>query len=278
MIQACLFLQRRYGRHDLIPSHFLNKKHEISLGEAMHLCMGDGKIEGERPVLGIKAEGWLEEVFGSLTEGVKITPIGIPRGFNGTLRPYQVKGVSWLAYLHNFGLGACLADDMGLGKTIELIAFLLHEREINDNPEPTLLIAPMSILGNWQHIVLDEAQNIKNPSARQTIVIKRLKSQHRIALTGTPVEKYRNKDRADKLRQLIQPFVLRRLKTDSSIIKDLPDKVESKVYNNLTHEQGSLYEAVVKEMIEKIESSDGIERKGLVLATLTKLKQRVIRH
>lgn len=158
----------------------------------------------------------------------------------------------------------------------------------------------------WQHIILDEAQNIKNPSARQTQAIKRLKSQHRIALTGTPVEnrlselwsimdflnpgymgsresfrknftlpveKYRNKERAAKLRHLIQPFVLRRLKTDSLIIKDLPDKVASKVYNNLTPEQGSLYEAVVKEMIEKIESSAGIERKGLVLATLTKLKQ-----
>jgi SNF2 family DNA or RNA helicase len=88
-----------------------------------------------------------------------------------------------------------------------------------------------------------------------------------------PIEKYRDKDRAERLRRMIQPFVLRRLKTDPKVIKDLPDKMEMKVYCNLTKEQASLYEAVVAEMIEKIENSEGIERKGLVLATLMKLKQ-----
>ncbi len=158
----------------------------------------------------------------------------------------------------------------------------------------------------WHNIVVDEAQNIKNDAAKQTQAIKQLPGNHRIALTGTPVEnrlselwsimeflnpgylgngsdfrqsfaipieRYRNAERGETLKKMIQPFVLRRLKTDKAIINDLPDKMEMKVYCNLTQEQASLYEAVVKEMLEKIEESDGITRKGLVLATLTKLKQ-----
>ena len=356
---------------------FFKKKHgsgEMTLGEAMQLGLGGGAEDVETevglPVVEVETEGWLEDMLSSLSEGLKITPVKAPRTFKGKLRPYQIKGVSWLAYLTNFGFGACLADDMGLGKTIELIALLLHERsgKRGKKPAPTLLICPMSVVGNWQkeverfapslkvmvhhgadrltgknfareakkkdlvistyalahrdeetlsavhwqHVVLDEAQNIKNPSAKQTQAIKKLEAEHRIALTGTPVEnrlselwsimdflnpgylksaqlfrtnfalpieKYRKKERAEILRHIIQPFVLRRVKTDPTIIKDLPEKMEMKVYYNITKEQASLYEAVVAEMIERIEEldrteeSEGIERKGLVLATLMKLKQ-----
>jgi SNF2 family DNA or RNA helicase len=158
----------------------------------------------------------------------------------------------------------------------------------------------------WEYVVVDEAQNIKNETAKQTQAIKSLHARHRIALTGTPVEnrlselwsimeflnpgylgsgtdfrkkfsipieRYHDADRAEVLKRVIQPFVLRRLKTDKSIIADLPEKMEMKVFCNLTQEQASLYEAVVKEMMEKIEESDGIQRKGLVLSTLLKLKQ-----
>jgi SNF2 family DNA or RNA helicase len=91
---------------------------------------------------------------------------------------------------------------------------------------------------------------------------------------GIPIEKYHDASRAESLKRLIQPFVLRRLKTDKAIIQDLPDKMEMKVFCNLTQEQASLYEAVVKEMIEKIEQAEeGIERKGLILSTLLRLKQ-----
>jgi SNF2 family DNA or RNA helicase len=356
---------------------FFKKKHgsgEMTLGEAMQLGLGAGSEDVETevglPVVDVEAEGWLEDMLSSLSEGegVKVTPVKTPKTFNGKLRPYQVKGVSWLAYLNKFGLGACLADDMGLGKTIELIALLLHERSgagkrgKKFSLAPTLLICPMSVVGNWQkeverfapslkvmvhhgadrltgkkfareakkndlvictyalahrdedtlsevhwqHVVLDEAQNIKNPAAKQTQAIKKLKAAHRIALTGTPVEnrlselwsimdflnpgylksaqhfrtnfalpieKYRKKERAEILRRIIQPFVLRRVKTDPKVINDLPEKMEMKVYYNLTREQASLYEAVVAEMLERIEKSEGIERKGLVLATLMKLKQ-----
>jgi hypothetical protein len=159
---------------------------------------------------------------------------------------------------------------------------------------------------DWQRIVLDEAQNIKNPKAAQTKAILKLNAAHRLALTGTPVENrlldlwsifnflnpgYLGKEtqfrkafeipiqkdsdriKALTLKKLVEPFILRRVKTDKSIIKDLPDKVEQKVYCNLTPEQASLYEAVVKDVEEQIEEKEGIERKGLILSTLMKLKQ-----
>jgi SNF2 family DNA or RNA helicase len=159
---------------------------------------------------------------------------------------------------------------------------------------------------DWQNVVIDEAQNIKNESAKQTQAIKSIKAESKIALTGTPVEnrlselwsimdflnpgylgsdsdfhksfanpieRYHDAERAATLKRLIQPFVLRRLKTDKEIIQDLPEKIEMNVFCNLTQEQASLYEAVLKEMLERIEETDGMSRRGLILATLTKLKQ-----
>ncbi len=158
----------------------------------------------------------------------------------------------------------------------------------------------------WHRIVLDEAQNIKNPKTAQTKAILKLNANHRLALTGTPVEnrlldlwsifnflnpgylgtqtqfrkqfempiqKDNSPTRSATLKKLVEPFILRRVKTDQAIIKDLPDKVEQKLYCNLTKEQASLYEAVIKDVTEQIESAEGIQRKGLILATLTKLKQ-----
>ncbi|MEO1672938.1 MAG: DEAD/DEAH box helicase, partial [Cyanobacteria bacterium J06631_2] len=158
----------------------------------------------------------------------------------------------------------------------------------------------------WQRVVLDEAQNIKNPTAAQTKAILKQNAVHRLALTGTPVENrlldlwsifnflnpgylgkqaqfrkafevpiQRDSDRTQALtlKKLVEPFILRRVKTDKSIIKDLPDKVEQKVYCNLTPEQASLYEAVVRDVEQQIEEKEGIERKGLILSTLMKLKQ-----
>ncbi len=159
---------------------------------------------------------------------------------------------------------------------------------------------------DWHRLVLDEAQNIKNPKAEQTKAILKLSAPHRLALTGTPVENrlldlwsifnflnpgylgkeaqfrknfelpiQKNNDvmRSQTLKKLVEPFILRRVKTDQSIIKDLPDKVEQKLYCNLTKEQASLYEAVVKDVTSDIDETDGIQRKGLILATLLKLKQ-----
>jgi SNF2 family DNA or RNA helicase len=158
----------------------------------------------------------------------------------------------------------------------------------------------------WLGVVLDEAQNVKNASTKQAQAVRALKANFRVALTGTPVENRlselwsimeflnpgylgssdvfrknfalpieRGNDAASKaqLRTLIQPFILRRVKTDPTIISDLPEKLEMKVYCTLTPEQAELYEALVRDMLEQIESSEGIQRKGLVLSSLTKLKQ-----
>jgi SNF2 family DNA or RNA helicase len=158
----------------------------------------------------------------------------------------------------------------------------------------------------WHRIVLDEAQNIKNPQAALTKAILKLSSPHRLALTGTPVEnrlmdlwsifnflnpgylgtqaqfrrnfelpiqKHNNPGQSATLKKLVEPFILRRVKTDQSIIKDLPDKVEQKLFCNLTKEQASLYEAVIADVEKQLQGSEGIQRKGLILATLLKLKQ-----
>ena len=159
---------------------------------------------------------------------------------------------------------------------------------------------------SWRGVVLDEAQNVKNPETKQAKAARGLQAGYRVALTGTPVENnvgdlwsimeflnpgllgtqaafkrtffvpiQANRDESAmvRLKSLTGPFLLRRMKTDRSIISDLPEKMEMKVYCTLTREQASLYAAVVEEAVEALESSEGIRRKGVVLATLSKLKQ-----
>lgn len=159
---------------------------------------------------------------------------------------------------------------------------------------------------SWQRVVVDEAQNIKNPQAAQTRAILKLPAVHRMALTGTPVENrlrdlwsifnflnpgYLGKEaqfrevfelpiqkgndqvKSTLLKKMVEPFVLRRVKTDKRVIDDLPDKTEQKMYCTLSPEQASLYEVVVKDVGEQLKSVKGIRRKGLILSTLLKLKQ-----
>jgi len=158
----------------------------------------------------------------------------------------------------------------------------------------------------WSILVIDEAQNIKNTETDQTKAVKSVKADSYIAMTGTPVEnrltelwsifdfinkgylgnlknfrtnfsipieKYRDKKQMEKLKISTSPFVLRRLKSDKSIIKDLPDKIMFDEYCYLTKEQTALYKATLDGVMEKIEKSEGIERKGLVLQLITRLKQ-----
>jgi hypothetical protein len=158
----------------------------------------------------------------------------------------------------------------------------------------------------WARVVCDEAQAIKNSAARQAQAVRSLPAGTRLALTGTPVEnhlaelwsimefcnpgllgpakafrtryqepieRHGDEQAAAALRRATGPFVLRRLKTDKSIISDLPDKLEMKIWCTLTPEQATLYQAVVEDMMGRIESSEGIERRGNVLAAMSKLKQ-----
>lgn len=334
---------------------------EMSLREVLQLGLGRKKQRG-LPVAGVEAEGWVEELLSRLTGSESMSPIEPPVGFQGRLRPYQLTGLSWLAFLGEWGLGACLADDMGLGKTIQVLALLLHRKQRRRLSKPFLLLCPTSVVSNWRKeaerfapslkvlihhglgrhdnrtfagealrhdlvvstysllhrdleqlrgvdwegLVLDEAQNIKNPAAKQTQALRRLMAPSRIALTGTPVEnrlselwsimeflnagylgsrasfkrnfsvpieRYRNPEATEELHRLVHPFVLRRLKTDPRVIRDLPEKNEMKVFCSLTREQATLYEAVVRESLKHIERAEAMERRGEVLAALTRLKQ-----
>jgi SNF2 family DNA or RNA helicase len=334
----------------------------LSLQDAIRIKSGDTHAFEKLPVVNFEASGILEELLSTLSGNQTFEPIQAPEGFQGTLRPYQARGVGWLAMLEKWGLGACLADDMGLGKTIQMIAFLLHLKRSDRLNGPTLLICPTSVLGNWerevrkfapelkvrvhhgaqrlqgkafviqakkldlmitsyalaprdektltgltwQGLVLDEAQNIKNPDTQQTQAIRHLDATFRIALTGTPlenrlmelwsileflnpgylgaknffqrrfatpIERYGDSASLQTLRGLVQPFMLRRLKSDRTIIQDLPDKQEMTVFCGLTSDQAKLYEQVVNDSLKEVEASSGIQRKGVILATLTKLKQ-----
>ena len=158
----------------------------------------------------------------------------------------------------------------------------------------------------WRRIVLDEAQAIKNRHSRTAKAVGRLRAEHRVALTGTPVEnrlgelwsimhflnpgllgtpeafrkryaipveRHADPDAAARLRKVTRPYLLRRVKTDPAVIDDLPEKIETTQHYRLTPEQAALYQSVVDDMMEVIEESDGIERRGNVLAAMTKLKQ-----
>ena len=156
----------------------------------------------------------------------------------------------------------------------------------------------------WRLVVLDEAQAIKNPAAKQTKTVKQLRADTRIALTGTPIENRLSdlwsifdfinpgllgsstqfssfvKHLADRphnpfgpLRDLVRPYILRRLKTDKSIIADLPDKTEVKTFCLLSRKQAALYQQAVGDLARQLEDVDGMQRRGIVLAFLMRLKQ-----
>jgi superfamily II DNA or RNA helicase len=168
----------------------------------------------------------------------------------------------------------------------------------------SLLRIPTLAAPEWCFIVLDEAQAIKNPNARQTKAVKALKARARIALTGTPVENHlgdlwsifdfinpgllgsskqfirytkglseQTQNPYGPLRALVRPYILRRMKTDKSVIADLPDKTEIKAYCGLTRLQVALYGQAVEDLSRSLEASEGIQRKGIVLAMLMRLKQ-----
>lgn len=348
---------------------------EMKVAEALRIAYGSDPRETGVQITGLEATGWVAALMNAEAATRQLETIKPPERFHGTLRPYQVRGVSWMAFLERVGLGLCLADDMGLGKTIQLLALLAFEREqLNAanaalppgtpraKMHPTLLVVPMSVVGNWMHetarfcpeltvlthhgadrlnedafvekagasdmvittyslahrdkellakvswgrLVLDEAQYIKNPGAKQSQAVRSIAAERRVALTGTPVEnrlselwsimdflnpgylgsagsfrqrfsvgieRYRDRAKLEQLKGLVRPFILRRLKSDPTVVADLPEKVESKEYCPLTSEQATLYEQCVQRMLTEVERSEGIQRRGLVLSALIKLKQ-----
>ncbi len=328
--------------------------------DVLRMALGATDSPAPLPLGGVEATGGFADLLARLERREDFEALPVPDGFSGTLRPYQERGFSWLAFLRRYGLGACLADDMGLGKTIQALALL--QRDWQRDKKPALLVCPTSVVGNWQKeaarftpglpvlvhhgagrkkgdafrkevekyalvissysllhrdavllrqvpwaaVILDEAQNVKNPLTKQAQAARALPADFRVALTGTPVENHvgdlwsiseflnpgflgtqaafkrnffipiqaeHDAAAADRLKRLTAPFVLRRLKTDKDVITDLPEKMEMKVYCTLTKEQASLYAAVVEEASRAIAEAEGIQRRGTVLGTLSKLKQ-----
>ena len=369
-LQSLRLAQAYQQRVDAAPHDELAPTYDAEIRHSQELL---DDIPAQLPLESVDVEGWLEQVLQRLRLQKLPSEIAEPADFQGTLRPYQQRGVGWLDYLRRLHVGACLADDMGLGKTVQAIALMLHVRSRRQQPNggepsarsrsaPSLLICPTSVVANWKHeidrfapslnalihhgvsrlsgdeflaalpdydliitsfgtarrdidlltqirwddLILDEAQNIKNPRAKQTQAIRKLDARNRMALTGTPVEnhlaelwsimeylnpgylggyerfrkqyivpieRYNDEERAGELRRLVQPFLLRRLKSDPTIISDLPEKNEMVVYCSLTSEQAKLYEQTVQQALDKLDASSGIQRRGLVLALVTKLKQ-----
>jgi non-specific serine/threonine protein kinase len=341
----------------------------LTVADVIRSALGIVPAPGGLEVTGVSAEGWLGAIVGG---GEAVTPKAIPSppGFAGTLRAYQERGLGWLAFLDRLGFGGILADDMGLGKTPQLLALLVAEASNVPPAErlgPTLVVCPMSVVGNWQHeaqrfaprlrvvvhhgaargrgeglaevvrdvdlvittyalvvrdraalagvpwrrIVLDEAQEIKNSETDQSRAARSLRAPSRFALTGTPIEnrltelwtimefanpgllgsesafrsrfsipieRFGDEAAAERLRRVIGPFILRRVKTDRTIAPDLPEKLELTTRCSLTREQASLYQAVVDELLADLEREEGPGQddqayRGRVLRAILRLKQ-----
>jgi superfamily II DNA or RNA helicase len=290
-----------------------------------------------------------------------IEPLAAPAHFQATLRPYQEQGLGWLQFLRRHGLGGILADDMGLGKTVQTLAHLVIEKQQGRLHKPSLIVAPVSVLGNWQQeirrfapqlgllmlhgarrkesfaaidsadviiigyplllldsemllerefcfVILDEAQTIKNPQAKVSQVARALRAEHRLCLTGTPMENHLGElwslfdfvqpgllgerqqfqrhyrtpienggdtKRAAALSRRIQPFLLRR--TKDAVARDLPPKIQIVEPIELDEKQRDFYDGIrlgqhrrVREAIEQ----QGLARSHItVLDALLKLRQ-----
>ena len=296
------------------------------------------------------------------------TDIPLPEHLNATLRPYQMRGYSWMYKNLEIGFGCILADDMGLGKTLQVITFLLKMKQEGKFAEKkAIVVMPAGLLCNWQveikkfapdltffayhggrrdlqkfsadvllttyatfrkdfaeldkiewqTIIIDEAQNIKNADSEQSKLLRRMRAPMKIAMSGTPVEnrlmefwtimdfanhgffpsasefrekfetpiqKNGNQIVAETFRKITAPFMLRRLKTDKSIISDLPDKIIQDEYAELTRSQAALYQKTLEHFMQELEMEQALsekandahalfKRKGIILQMILALKQ-----
>jgi non-specific serine/threonine protein kinase len=219
---------------------------------------------------------------------------------------------NWASEIERFapGLKALIAHPsaMAANDLKSLDAERLRDTDLVITSYGSLLRLPWIAEVPWRLAVLDEAQAIKNPDTKQTRAVKQLKAQARLALTGTPVENRLGdlwsifdfvnpgllgtskqftafaKRLAERpagkksggygpLRELVRPYILRRLKTDKTVISDLPDKTEIKAFCPLSRPQAVLYEQTVKDLAEQLADASGIQRRGLVLSYLMRFKQ-----
>lgn len=302
-----------------------------------------------------------KRLIGDLSNNI-VNRDAIPQSLQNTLRPYQKEGFNWLSTIINYNFGGLLADEMGLGKTLQVIALLLARKEQNKSNLPSLIIAPASVIYNWQAEfkkfapelsigvlggnkaerrnmllkpndndvlitsyqalnhdlenynnltfdlqILDEAQNIKNHQSITAQSVKVIKAQHRLALTGTPIEnklselwsifdylmpgflgsyidfkkkfevpivKKEDKELEKLLSETVAPFILRRLKKD--VLTDLPAKDEEVVYVKMNQKQTELYQLQMEKIIAQLNGQDDNDFKKSrfqILAQITKLRE-----
>ncbi|WP_231373870.1 DEAD/DEAH box helicase [Thioalkalivibrio sp. ALE11] len=315
---------------------------------------------GDTPVRGGGVEA-LYRLAQRLKDFEGIRSVDLPSGFHGELRGYQQQGLNWMQFLREYDLSGVLADDMGLGKTVQTLAHLTAEKEAGRMDRPSLIIAPTSLMSNWQReaeqfapqlkvlvlqgpqrkqyferltefdlvlstypllardhpvveaqpwhcLILDEAQQIKNPRARASQVVRSLEARHRLCLTGTPMEnhlgelwaqfdfllpgflgdqkrfrqQYRkpieeegDQERMGRLGRRVAPFMLRR--TKDRVAEELPPRTELLRTTRMGSRQGTLYESIRLTMEKKVR--DAVARKGLarshitILDALLKLRQ-----
>ena len=298
---------------------------------------------------------FLEKHFAKVHDVFREIP-PVPERFQGSLRPYQREGYTYLYRMAECEIGCCLADDMGLGKTIQLLALLLR----NAGKGASLIVAPASVCRNWEAeahrftpslkvtvlgnkdrksiiqsaksgdiviasyglvlsemdnfcsrewniAVLDEAQSIKNHTAKRSFAVKQLRAKVRIAATGTPIEnrlpelwsifdflnpgllgneseferKFVNSENGlTALKKLVSPLILRRMKKD--VLDDLPEKQEITINVDLPEDERALYEAMRRHAVDELRTGKGGNRIS-ILAQLTKLRRvcchpRLVNH
>jgi superfamily II DNA or RNA helicase len=337
---------------ELCEQDGLNEHHALTLPATQAGRLAQFALEPNAPALQSDDPALLR-----LIDAVKgfsqIEPLAAPAHFPATLRPYQAYGLGWLQFLRRHGLGGILADDMGLGKTVQTLAHLVIEKQQGRLRKPSLIVAPVSVLGNWQKeihrfapgltllvlhgaqrkarfasigaadviligyplllvdgdmllerdfsfVILDEAQTIKNPQAKVSQVAQALRAEHRLCLSGTPMENhlgdlwslfnfvqpgllgerrqfqrlYRTPienggdvKRAAALSRRVQPFLLRR--TKDAVARDLPPKVQIVETIELDEGQRDFYDGIRLGMHRRVR--EAIEQQGLARSHLTVL-------
>jgi non-specific serine/threonine protein kinase len=269
--------------------NWLNFLDQLNLGACLADDMGLGKTIQVISLLLIKKASQKESIPNLL-----IVPASLIGNWKSELNKFAPSLKFHIAHSSEDGLKEPLQSLTTLDLVITTYATLLT------------ITWPKEI--SWGLVILDEAQAIKNPDSKQSTIVKTLKSQNRLALTGTPVENKfgdlwslfdfvapgllgsssdfgkfmkgkKNEDKAEIskrygiIRNLVKPYILRRLKTDKNIINDLPDKTELKTYCNLSKSQIFLYQECVASLQQAIENSDGIKRRGIILSYLIRFKQ-----
>jgi superfamily II DNA or RNA helicase len=345
---------------ELFDQDSLNAQHALSLPRCQLGRLAQLTEAADGPALQSQ-DAFLSSQIADLKNFSAIEPIAAPPGFQATLRPYQQEGLGWLQFLRRHGLAGILADDMGLGKTAQTLAHLALEKAQGRLDKPALIVAPVSVIGNWQQeirrftpelqvltlhgarrhelfaaiersdivitgypllqidseillartfsfVILDEAQMIKNPRAKVSQMARSLRADHRLCLTGTPlenhlgelwslfeflqpgllgderqfqrhyrtpIEKQGDTRRAAALARRIAPFVLRR--TKDAVATELPPKTQIVESIVLDERQRDLYDSIRLSMHRKVREiiqQQGLARSHLtVLDALLKLRQ-----